>query len=244
MTDAAAMAWSRPDNRVWAAGWTLAIALHGAVVAAWLIECRTEPLPLPPPAPLVIEMVTLPAEPLPELVPPPPAPVAEPPPPEIVETPPEVKPAVVIERPKPKPKPKPKRPPRPVEQKPVETPPPPAPVPVAAPPAPAPPAPPSDAVRNARNLWKARLLAHLEHYKRYPLEARRRHEEGVVMLRFRVAPDGRVLASRIERGVDFRALNEAVMDMIARADPVPPPPPELVDGPLEWTVPVDFNLRR
>lgn len=247
MTAAHALAWARPDNRVWIAGASLAMALHGVAVTAWLIARHPADSPLPPPAPMIVDLVSLAAAPVPDQVPPP-APVAQPPlpervetPPEIIEPPPAVKPAVVIERPKPKPKP---RRPRPAVAPPPVAPPPPPAAAMAAPPTMAPPAPPNNAARTARNLWKARLLAHLERYKRYPLECRRRHEEGVVLLRFRIAPDGRVLASRIERGVAAQALNQAVMDMIARADPVPAPPPELVDGSIELTVPVNFTLRR
>lgn len=91
--------------------------------------------------------------------------------------------------------------------------------------------------------WQQRLLGHLERFKRYPRQARRLHQQGVVQLRITVAADGRVLAARIEAASGHAALDEETLAVAQRASPVPAPPTELGD-PVEVVVPVEFYIAR
>ncbi len=91
--------------------------------------------------------------------------------------------------------------------------------------------------------YMARLQAWLERHKEYPRAARMRRQEGVVMLRFTIGRDGRVLAHRIENSSGHRLLDAAVEEMIQRANPLPAPPPEIELAQLELVVPVQFQLR-
>jgi protein TonB len=176
----------------------------------------------PPPEPVAAaEPEPVAAEPPPEEVaalppPPPPAPVAAPPP----------RPAT-----RPAPRPPQSAPPAPRA---AEAPSAPA---AAAAPAPAPTrqAPPPSYV--------GALLAALERHKAYPGAARWRRAEGTALLRFAMRRDGTVAAWRIERSSGHEDLDLAVAEMIRRASPLPPPPPDLAGDPVELTVPVRFSLR-
>ena len=84
----------------------------------------------------------------------------------------------------------------------------------------------------------------IERNKRYPPAAQSRREEGVVQLIFSLDRKGRVLASRVAKTSGFAALDEEAMALVRRAQPFPPPPPELAGDPVAVTVPIRFNLRR
>lgn len=85
--------------------------------------------------------------------------------------------------------------------------------------------------------WEAQLVAHLERFKRYPQNARDRGDRGVAYLRFEIDSDGKVLSTRIVRSAGFTELDQATLDMISRASPVPCPPE---GSKLRFTVPVVF----
>lgn len=117
---------------------------------------------------------------------------------------------------------------------------------------PAPPkkAPPKEAVRQTAKApavsaagsqrWHAKLMAHLERRKRYPAAAKRQRKEGVATVRFSIDPSGNILSARLARSSGVPELDEAVMAMIQRSSPVPPPPPGTS---LDIQVPVRFNIR-
>lgn len=93
----------------------------------------------------------------------------------------------------------------------------------------------------AERRWQQRLLAHLERHKRYPASARAARVEGVVHLAFTLDAGGRVVARSIARSSGAPDLDAAVLDMIARAEPLPAPPD--ASGPTRLVVPVSFRLR-
>ena len=92
--------------------------------------------------------------------------------------------------------------------------------------------------------WQSRLLGHLEDFRRYPTRALRQRHEGVTYLRFSVDRRGGVGAVRLERGSGSDLLDAEALDVVRRAQPVPPPPPEIEGDPVEVVVPVQFRLRR
>jgi protein TonB len=201
----------------------------------------TEPPPEPVQAAAPEELAPTPPEPLHAEAPPPeplapaePEPVAaEPPPEEVAALPPPPPPAPAA----------PRTPPRPaLRQAPS---PPPAPRAAEAPSAPVAPAAPAPApARQAPPpSYVGALFAALERHKAYPQAARWRRAEGTALLRFTMRRDGSVAAWRIERSSGHEELDLAVAEMIRRASPLPPPPPELAGDIVELTVPVRFSLR-
>ena len=64
-----------------------------------------------------------------------------------------------------------------------------------------------------------------------------------MLLRFVMERDGRVISHRIERSSGHPALDRAVEEMLARAQPLPAMPAEMRQARLELVVPVQFALR-
>jgi protein TonB len=91
--------------------------------------------------------------------------------------------------------------------------------------------------------WETSLVKHLEQFKRYPSDAQSRGEEGVVLLSFTVDRTGHVLAHQVVRSSGHSQLDDEVMSMIERAQPLPPFPAEMPDAKLDLTVPIRFSLR-
>ncbi len=187
----------------------------------------------PPPQPIVDPLLELP-----DLPPPPPLAEALLPPPRpvepVVEQPPPPKP---VEKPQPKPKAAPRKPPAPMTSA--------APRSDAAPSAAtaAPNAGASTSNSAAPATWRNMLVAHLNRHKRYPAEARARHEEGTARLRFSIDRSGKVVGASLAGSAGSAALDAEVMDLIRRASPVPAPPPEVGGGVITLTVPVNFNAK-
>jgi periplasmic protein TonB len=91
--------------------------------------------------------------------------------------------------------------------------------------------------------WQSLLLKHLQEFKSYPLEARRRGEQGVVMLAFSIDRNGHVTSRRIVKGSGYAALDAEVMALVERAQPMPAFPPSMTETELSLTVPIRFSLR-
>jgi len=98
----------------------------------------------------------------------------------------------------------------------------------------------SDAITS----WQSALLGHLERHKRYPRQARRNRQEAVVMVRVMINRDGSVVEYHLQNPSAYSILNKAALAVINRAQPLPPPPPEVTGDTLEFVVPVVFSLRR
>jgi protein TonB len=90
--------------------------------------------------------------------------------------------------------------------------------------------------------WEGRVLARLERFRLYPVAARRGHQQGVVYVRFRINRDGHVLSSSVMRSSGFFLLDQAALDTLRRADPLPRIPADRPDQ-IELSVPVEFSMR-
>lgn len=94
----------------------------------------------------------------------------------------------------------------------------------------------------AEPAYAASLLAWLERYRRYPRAAQVRGIEGRVVLRLRIAANGRLDLVELERSSGEPLLDAAAIDMARRADPVPALPRGMDGRRLEMLVPVSFSL--
>jgi periplasmic protein TonB len=92
--------------------------------------------------------------------------------------------------------------------------------------------------------WQGVLLGHLERHRRYPRQAERLRQEGTAYVRFTVDQRGHVANAAIHRSSGNPLLDEATLDTLRRASPVPPPPSELAPYPVDVMVPVEFYIRR
>lgn len=87
------------------------------------------------------------------------------------------------------------------------------------------------------------MVAKLERSKRYPIEARAHHEEGVAQLAFSIDRNGRVHDARIVHTSGSPLLDRETLAMLERAQPLPPPPPEMHDAQIAIVVPIRYNIR-
>jgi periplasmic protein TonB len=96
---------------------------------------------------------------------------------------------------------------------------------------------------NAVPTWKSQMLALLERNKRYPESAQSRHQQGTAQVFFSLDRQGRVVGSRIVRSSGTDVLDAEALALLRRAQPFPPPPPELPGPRIDLTVPIRFNLK-
>lgn len=91
--------------------------------------------------------------------------------------------------------------------------------------------------------WQSLLYKRLQQAEAYPPGARRRREEGVVMLTVRVNRAGQVLSRQVVKGSGHADLDAEALAMIAGVQPLPALPPTMPVKVLVLTVPVRFSLR-
>lgn len=96
---------------------------------------------------------------------------------------------------------------------------------------------------NAIPSWKRQVVIVLERNKRYPAAARARNEQGVAQLAFTLDRAGHVVASRIVKSSGSSSLDQESLELLQRAQPFPPAPPELTGDQISLTVPIRFNIR-
>lgn len=95
----------------------------------------------------------------------------------------------------------------------------------------------SDAAPN----WKTQLVAALERQKRYPSEAR--GDQGTAQLAFNVDRQGGVHNARVTRSSGSSVLDHEALALVQRAQPLPPPPPEVSGAQIPIVVPIRYNAR-
>lgn len=94
----------------------------------------------------------------------------------------------------------------------------------------------------AQQTYFSLLARTLAEKKRYPGISRRRGEQGIVQLFFIVTRDGKIRESRIDSSSGFQRLDQAVMEMLEKAQPLPAFPAEMSQQQLEVKVPIAFEL--
>ena len=250
------------DFKRWGLSAAIVVAAHFGLMASYLLLPSSQP-PGAPLAPAVIvdlaPLAVAPSSPVdlapgPEMVESQPLPEPPPPAPQVVQPMPKIEAPAEVTLPLPEP-------PKPVEQKPVEKPEskkpepvrverkPPAPRTAASPkseyrtaPVPRAPSPGSAASHAAMASWRDLVVARLQQSKRYPSGAESNREQGVVTLSFSVDRHGRVLSRSIVRGSGHSSLDQEVLAMIQRAQPLPAFPPAMTQPSIHLTVPIRFSL--
>lgn len=91
--------------------------------------------------------------------------------------------------------------------------------------------------------WQKRVVVHLNKFKKFPLEARRRHIQGEVQLRFRIDRNGRILASSVAGGDHKKLLDDAALQILAICGALPSPPRQISGEAIELTIPIRYKIR-
>ena len=99
-----------------------------------------------------------------------------------------------------------------------------------------------EAKRQEANYY-ALLSAHLNRKKRYPSEAKKARQEGVVTVRFTVLPDGRIRESTIRKSSGHTLLDQATLDLMQRVAPLPKFPKSMTKSSVTISLPIDYSLR-
>jgi protein TonB len=191
-------------------------------------ESRPEPPKPEPPKP----------QPKPQPEPPKPQPRPEPlPTPPVIATP-TPAPAPMVVPPKPEPEP-PKPEPKPVAE---PTPPtPPAMLQVAAAPVKAA-TPVIEGNKDDVRRYLAAIMRQLNRHKFYPAALKKAKTEGKVVLQFTLNPAGEVTASRVQAGSGHAELDQAALQMLLRANPLPAIPAYMNRNSLTLSIPVEYSL--
>ncbi len=85
--------------------------------------------------------------------------------------------------------------------------------------------------------WRSLLYARIDRFKRAPGS-----ERGIVQLAFSVDRNGGVHHARITQSSGSSVLDRETLDLIARAQPLPPPPAEIAGAQIAVVVPIRYNF--
>lgn len=93
-------------------------------------------------------------------------------------------------------------------------------------------------------LYEQHLIEWINRYKRYPLAAQKRHQQGVVTAAFTIDGSGYLKSYEIASTSGYKLLDKAVIKMLKRANPMPEVPMEIREGKssFSYTVPIVFSL--
>jgi protein TonB len=90
--------------------------------------------------------------------------------------------------------------------------------------------------------WHRKIATQVERHKGYPAAARSRRETGIAQLAFTIDRQGMVLASRVVRSSGSAALDQETIATVRRAQPFPPPPPNMPGDRFDFSVPIRFDV--
>lgn len=91
--------------------------------------------------------------------------------------------------------------------------------------------------------WQRDLLVHINRFKRYPAKARETRTNSVVMVSFTLDRQGRLVRYAVSKGAGNAELDQAAIDMLQHADPLPAPPPNVSGETIDFVLPVQFRWR-
>ncbi|WP_417793257.1 TonB family protein [Terasakiella pusilla] len=87
------------------------------------------------------------------------------------------------------------------------------------------------------------LRRRLEQHKTYPRRAKRRRQEGVVVIEFTVTREGQVTEFKVRQGSGHDLLDEETIAMLKRAQPLPAFPKDMEGEFLKIALPIHFSIR-
>jgi protein TonB len=97
--------------------------------------------------------------------------------------------------------------------------------------------------RDAREAYKTMVRRRLERNKKYPPRAKRDEIEGTATVRFTINRTGEVVAVSVVKSSGKPILDDEVMALLKRVNPLPKFPDALTDPTMTLTAPIQFKLR-
>lgn len=90
--------------------------------------------------------------------------------------------------------------------------------------------------------YRARVMAHLVRFKRYPEAARTRNVRGRVLVTFSLDATGRVTGASLAGSSGQGLLDAEAVAMVHRASPFPPMPPDAGQTGASFTAPIVYDM--
>lgn len=87
------------------------------------------------------------------------------------------------------------------------------------------------------------VSAHLNRKKKYPSEAKKAMQQGIVTVRFTVSSDGGISGVSIKRSSGHALLDEATLDLMQRVAPLPRFPKSMTRDSVTLSLPIDYSLQ-
>ena len=85
-------------------------------------------------------------------------------------------------------------------------------------------------------------MSWLSKYKRYPVALKKKKKQGVVTVEFSIDRNGYLLAARVSEGSGYPQLDEAALEMLHSASPLPAMPDWMDKQSLTLSIPVEYSL--
>ena len=99
------------------------------------------------------------------------------------------------------------------------------------------------ALQVQRVSFHSRVMAHLQTFKYYPSRAKRRRMEGVVELEISIGRNGQLLNYTIVKSSQHTVLDQAAIDMLKRAQPLPIVPAEMTAEVYQDVFKIGYRVR-
>lgn len=90
--------------------------------------------------------------------------------------------------------------------------------------------------------FQATILKRLESFKKYPMSARRRGDEGRGIMRLQIARNGSLVSVNLDASTGSDVLDEELLSLAKRASPFPQIPSSIEGEVITLKVPVSFRL--
>ncbi len=83
----------------------------------------------------------------------------------------------------------------------------------------------------------------IEKKKRYPRNAKRRRDEGIVKVAFTISKNGTLSKLRIHQSSGVQSLDKAALSAVKKVGRFPPIPPALNKNFINYIIPIAYRLR-
>ncbi len=88
----------------------------------------------------------------------------------------------------------------------------------------------------------SQLSAWLGQHKTYPPELKKRKAQGIVTVKFGIRRNGEIFATSVKSTSGHKALDDAALQMLADASPLPPLPASIKKDQIHLVIPIEYSL--